>query len=46
MLEVIRYVDSVPELRSQLLELYDEMAANNATLCSTTSFSAFKNRSF
>jgi len=36
MLEVIRYVDSVPELRSQLLELYDEMAANNATLCSTT----------
>ncbi len=36
MLEVIRYVDTNPELQRQLLELYDEMSKNNATLCSTT----------
>ncbi len=45
MLEIMRYVDSNPELKKQLLVLYDEMAENNATLCSTTHlFASIVNR--
>jgi len=35
MLEVIRYVDSIPELQSELLNLLERMAENDATLCTT-----------